>query len=65
MEFVLSIIVLVIIGALIGWHFPQPSWIKDIEYKVEVETKEVVAEVKEVVAEVKAKVARARAKKVT
>lgn len=53
-----------VIGAFIGWHVPQPSWIKKIEDKVEEEAKEAVAEVKqaakETVAEVKAKVTRAR-----
>ena len=42
-----------VIGAFIGWHVPQPSWIKKIEDKVEEEAKEAVAEVK-------AKVTRAR-----
>ena len=26
-----------VIGAFIGWHVPQPSWIKKIEDKVEEE----------------------------
>lgn len=42
-----------VIGAFIGWHVPQPSWVKKIEDKVEEEAKEAVAEVK-------AKVTRAR-----
>jgi len=30
----LDTIVLLLIGAFIGWHFPEPSWAKVIKTKV-------------------------------
>lgn len=43
----------VVVGALVGWHVPQPSWVKKAKEKA-------VEEAKEAVAEVKTKVTRAR-----
>ena len=27
-------ILLILVGAFVGWHFPQPAWAKDLEAKV-------------------------------
>jgi hypothetical protein len=27
-------IILVLVGAFIGWHFPQPDWAKTLEAKI-------------------------------
>lgn len=50
---VLTIAFGVVVGAFVGWHVPQPSWVKKAQDKV-------VEEAKETVAEVKTKVTRAR-----
>ena len=43
----------VLVGAFVGWHVPQPSWVKKVQDKA-------IEEAKETVAEVKTKVTRAR-----
>lgn len=27
----ISILILVLVGVVVGWHFPQPAWIKKAE----------------------------------